>query len=58
VVAKIEKPEAMLEIDEIIRESDALMVARGDLGVEVPMEQVPADPKGHHPPMPRCNTGP
>ncbi|MBP9160498.1 MAG: pyruvate kinase, partial [Flavobacteriales bacterium] len=35
------KPEAMLEIDEIIRESDALMVARGDLGVEVPMEQVP-----------------
>ncbi|HRN36335.1 MAG TPA: pyruvate kinase [Flavobacteriales bacterium] len=41
VVAKIEKPEAMLEIDDIIRESDALMVARGDLGVEVPMEQVP-----------------
>ncbi len=41
VVAKIEKPEAMLEIDEIIGESDALMVARGDLGVEVPMEQVP-----------------
>ena len=41
VIAKIEKPEAMLEIDEIIRESDALMVARGDLGVEVPMEQVP-----------------
>ena len=41
VVAKIEKPEAMREIDEIIRESDALMVARGDLGVEVPMEQVP-----------------
>ncbi|MDX9749640.1 MAG: pyruvate kinase [Flavobacteriales bacterium] len=41
VVAKIEKPEAMREIDEIIRESDALMVARGDLGVEIPMEQVP-----------------
>ncbi|MBL7985174.1 MAG: pyruvate kinase, partial [Flavobacteriales bacterium] len=41
VVAKIEKPEALLEIDEIIRESDALMVARGDLGVEVPMERVP-----------------
>ena len=41
VVAKIEKPEALLEIDDIIRESDALMVARGDLGVEVPMEQVP-----------------
>lgn len=41
VVAKIEKPEALLEIDEIIHESDALMVARGDLGVEIPMEQVP-----------------
>jgi pyruvate kinase len=41
VIAKIEKPEALLEIDEIIAESDALMVARGDLGVEVPLEQVP-----------------
>ncbi len=41
VIAKIEKPEALLQIDEIIRESDALMVARGDLGVEIPMEQVP-----------------
>ena len=41
VVAKIEKPEALTEIDEIIRESDALMVARGDLGVEIPMEKVP-----------------
>ncbi len=41
VVAKIEKPEALKEIDEIIREADALMVARGDLGVEIPMEQVP-----------------
>ena len=41
VVAKIEKPEAIREIDDIIRESDALMVARGDLGVEIPMEQVP-----------------
>jgi pyruvate kinase len=41
VVAKIEKPEALDEIDEIIRESDALMVARGDLGVEIPMERVP-----------------
>lgn len=41
VVAKIEKPEAMQEIDAIIAETDALMVARGDLGVEMPMEQVP-----------------
>jgi pyruvate kinase len=41
VVAKIEKPEALEDIDEIIQESDALMVARGDLGVEIPMEKVP-----------------
>ena len=41
VVAKIEKPEAMLNIDEIIDATDAVMVARGDLGVEMPMEQVP-----------------
>jgi pyruvate kinase len=41
IVAKIEKPEALEDIDEIITESDAIMVARGDLGVEMPMEQVP-----------------
>lgn len=41
VIAKIEKPEAIDDIDEIIRVSDALMVARGDLGVEVPYERVP-----------------
>jgi len=41
VIAKIEKPEALKEIDEIIRNSDGLMVARGDLGVEVPMQRVP-----------------
>ncbi len=41
VIAKIEKPEALNEIDYIIHETDALMVARGDLGVELPMEQVP-----------------
>lgn len=41
VVAKIEKPEAIDDIDNIIREADAVMVARGDLGVEVPMESVP-----------------
>ena len=41
VIAKIEKPEALECIDEIIRESDAIMIARGDLGVEVPMQKVP-----------------
>lgn len=41
VIAKIEKPEAVKDIDEIIAVSDALMVARGDLGVEVPYQNVP-----------------
>jgi pyruvate kinase len=42
VIAKIEKPEAIKDIDDIIVATDALMVARGDLGVEVPMETVPS----------------
>jgi pyruvate kinase len=41
VIAKIEKPEAIKEIDNIIDVSDGIMVARGDLGVELPMERVP-----------------
>lgn len=41
IVAKIEKPEALANIDAIIEETDAIMVARGDLGVEVPAETVP-----------------
>lgn len=42
VIAKVEKPEAVAKIKEIIKATDAVMVARGDLGVEVPMEQLPA----------------
>ncbi|MDT2003779.1 pyruvate kinase [Rhodococcus opacus] len=41
VIAKIEKPEAVDDIEAIVRAFDAVMVARGDLGVEVPLEQVP-----------------
>lgn len=41
VVAKIEKPQAIEHIDEIIKESDAIMVARGDLGVELDFAKVP-----------------
>ncbi|MDF1694935.1 MAG: pyruvate kinase [Saprospiraceae bacterium] len=42
VIAKVEKPEAVARIKEIIKATDAVMVARGDLGVEVPMEKLPA----------------
>ena len=41
VIAKIEKPEAIRNINTIVRETDAIMVARGDLGVEVPHQKVP-----------------
>lgn len=41
VIAKIEKPEALTNIRDIIIESDGIMIARGDLGVELPVEKVP-----------------
>jgi pyruvate kinase len=42
VVAKLEKPEAIDHLDDILQATDAVMVARGDLGVEMPPEMVPA----------------
>jgi pyruvate kinase len=41
IIAKIERPEALLHIDKIIKSSNAIMIARGDLAVELPMEKLP-----------------
>ena len=40
-MAKVEKPEAVADLEGIVQATDSVMIARGDLGVEVPMEQVP-----------------
>jgi pyruvate kinase len=45
IIAKIEKPEAMGDIEAIVAASDAVMVARGDLGVEMPIERLPLSQK-------------
>mgnify|MGYP001166905732 FL=1 len=41
IIAKIEKPEALADLDGILEETDAVMIARGDLGVEIPKQEVP-----------------
>ena len=41
IVAKLERPEALQHLDAVLASADAVMVARGDLGLEVPLEQVP-----------------
>ncbi len=46
VIAKIEKPEALVNIDDILDAADGIMIARGDLGVEVMPEEVPVIQKG------------
>ena len=45
VISKIEKPQAIKKMDQILRVSDGLMVARGDLGIEIPAEEVPLHQK-------------
>ena len=47
IMAKLEKPAAIERLEEIVNRSDAIMVARGDLGVEMPPQQVPPHPAPH-----------
>ena len=41
LIAKLERPQALKHLGEILQACDAVMVARGDLGLEMPLEQVP-----------------
>ena len=52
IIAKLEKPAAIDRLEEIIELSDAVMVARGDLGVEMPPEDVPVSAEADHPRLP------
>ncbi len=52
LVAKLERPQALDHLDEILAASDAVMVARGDLGLEMPLERVSAGAEGDYPPRP------
>ncbi len=45
IISKIEKPQAIEKIDSIIKVSNGIMVARGDLGIEIPAEEVPLKSK-------------
>jgi len=52
IISKVERPIALVNLDEIIKESDGIMVARGDLGVEIPPQEVPVAQKDM---VRRCN---